>query len=151
MRDQATFLVYHGVGGRKAGKLQVICMCCNNALFLVLFANSWWPPLMKILTHQPHYHTPSWWRTAVLHLSLYMEGWSMSVQVWVLAPSTKMFLRTHTTGTVSSVASKCTCTSQPTHAMGTFLSCNLIWKLLGGARQEHIIFNVFKILLISNH
>ena len=82
------------------------CNILSNFAISILFANSLWPPLMKILTHQLHLHTLTWWRTVVHHLCLYKEGWSMSVQVWVLALSTKMYLHTHTTGTVSSVASQ---------------------------------------------
>ena len=69
--------------------------------------------LIPILHHQPHFHTPNLWRTVVLHLCLCMEGWSMSVQVWVLALSTKMCLHTHTTGTVLSVARPL---NEPQHA-----------------------------------
>ena len=83
-----------------------------------------------ICWYQPfQYHTPNWWRTAVLHLSLCMEGLSTSVQVWVLAPSTKMFLRTHMTGTVLSVASKFNMhiTANTCNGNFSFLQFNLTW------------------------
>ena len=83
-------------------------MLHETLLICFILTNRWRPPLQKILTlilqHHPHFHTPNLWRTAVLHLCLYMRGWCMSVQVWVLALSTKMCLHRHTTGTVSSVA-----------------------------------------------
>ena len=65
------------------------------------------PPLMKIPRttpqYQPQLHTPTLWKTAVLHLSLCKEGCCTSVQVQVLALSIKMCLHTHTSVSVSSV------------------------------------------------
>ena len=92
--------------------LYCIQCCMEHSSYLTYILTNRWrrPPLRKIRTltfqHQPHLHTLTWWRTVVHHLCLCMEGWSMSVQVCVLVLSTKMCLRTHTTGTVSSVAER---------------------------------------------
>ena len=53
--------------------------------------------------YQPYLHTPKPWKTVVPHLCLCKEGWSMSVQVQVLAQSIKMYPHTHTTVSVLSV------------------------------------------------
>ena len=78
-----------------------------TSYLVYMLTNRWRPPLQKILTlilqHQPHFHTLTWSRTVAHHLCLCMEGWSMSVQVWVLALSIKICLHTHTTGAVLSV------------------------------------------------
>ena len=66
--------------------LHCIQCCMEHSSYLIyILTNRWRPPLKKILTlilqHQPHFHTLTWWRTVVHHLCLYMEDWSMSVQV----------------------------------------------------------------------
>ena len=102
---------------RLSGNSSTDCAAWSTLLICSILTNRWRPPLKKILTlilqHQSHLHTPTWWRTVVLHPCLWTKGWSMSVQVWVLALSTKTCLHTHTTGTVSSVARSL---NKPQHA-----------------------------------